>query len=60
MKQEYYQKGYNECMSGYYDKWYRYNTFDDGASYDAGCMAATLNEKCEDNCIIIECSNGRN
>ena len=28
--------GRTDCKSGYFDKWYRYNTKDDGASYLAG------------------------
>lgn len=30
--------GENDCKSGIYDKWYRYNRKDDGSAYDAGWM----------------------
>jgi uncharacterized protein with NRDE domain len=32
--------GYNDAMSGYYDKWYRYNRKDSGKRYDDGIQAA--------------------
>lgn len=46
--------GYNERMVGYYDKWYRYNTFDNGASYDKGVRRA-IAEGAVGDCTIIEC-----
>ena len=30
------QKGYEDRMAGYYDKWYRYNRLDEGKAYDEG------------------------
>jgi hypothetical protein len=50
-----YQQGKKERMAGYYDKWYRYNRKDDGAAYDDGVRAATQNDKCKKDVIIIEC-----
>lgn len=31
-----YVKGMEDCKSGIYDKWFRYNRNDDGWSYDMG------------------------
>lgn len=49
------EKGYEERMLGYYDKWYRYSHADNGRAYDAGCQEATKNPKCSDEFKIIEC-----
>ena len=46
--------GKKERMAGYYDKWYRYNRYDDGNAYDQGCLEAVNSGKAPDNCIIIE------
>lgn len=32
----YYNAGVSDCQAGYYDKWYRYNTPNDGLAYDLG------------------------
>ena len=53
--QKNYKLGYEHRMSGSYDKWYRYNTYDDGLMYDRGCRAAADSPKCESECVIIEC-----
>lgn len=47
-------QGKKDRMIGYYDKWYRYNRTDDGASYDAGCRAAIESGRAKNECIIIE------
>lgn len=47
--------GYNDRMSGYYDKWYRYNRSDNGKAYEEGQMAATYNPECEGSMTIIPC-----
>ena len=31
-----YEAGKCDCQAGYYDKWYRYNTRNDGLAYDLG------------------------
>lgn len=52
-----YERGKSDCKAGYYDKWYRYNTPQDGRAYDLGWTeqnAETQNEKVQ----FIECSNG--
>lgn len=46
--------GKRDREAGYYDKWYRYNHKDNGAAYDAGCMAAVASGNVPDNCVIIE------
>ena len=48
------QRGYNDRLSGYYDKWYRYNRQDDGAEYDRGCRLARGNSECVGRCTFIE------
>lgn len=32
----YYEAGKRDCKAGVYDKWYRYNTCNDGLAYDLG------------------------
>lgn len=49
------EKGFNERMVGYYDKWYRYNRADEGRAYDIGVRRATEEEKCVGEMRIIEC-----
>jgi len=51
------QRGYNNRLAGFYDKWYRYNRNDDGASYDAGCVKAVNSGKCKDYFTLIDCDN---
>lgn len=34
-----YQQGCDDCEAGVYDKWYRYNTPQDGRAYDLGWQA---------------------
>ena len=48
------ERGYEERMVGYYDKWYRYSHADEGAAYDAGQRIATENPKCSTEFNIIE------
>ena len=31
-----YEAGKRDCQAGYYDKWYRYKSSDDGFAYDLG------------------------
>lgn len=53
---KHYECGKSDCKAGYYDKWYRYNTPQDGRAYDLGWMeqnAETQNETVQ----FIECSN---
>lgn len=50
------QRGYEERMVGYYDKWYRYNHADEGTAYDAGQRIAIKNPKCSGEFQIIECT----
>lgn len=47
-------RGYKDRMAGYYDKWYRYNRKDDGASYDKGCVKAVNSGKCPDHFTLTE------
>jgi len=49
-------KGFNERLAGYYDKWYRRYHRDEGAAYDDGVQAATLDPRCNSDCFIIECN----
>jgi hypothetical protein len=35
-QKEYSKYGARDCRCGIYDKWYRYNTIDDGKAYDDG------------------------
>ena len=46
--------GYKDRLSGFYDKWYRYNRSDDGAAYDRGCKKAVDSGKCPDHFQLIE------
>ena len=53
MNMNHYKAGFNDAMSGLYDKWYRYNSEDNGFSYDIGFKEAK-----KDGAIIntvIEC-----
>jgi hypothetical protein len=50
------ERGYNERMAGFYDKWYRYNRKDEGAEYDKGVVLATNSTECKNECVIIECN----
>lgn len=54
LKEKNFQKGYKDRMAGFYDKYYRYNTFDSGASYDRGSQSATKEANCPEECQIIE------
>lgn len=54
LKQKNFELGYRDRMAGYYDKFYRYNTFDNGESYDKGCQSATKKANCPKECQIIE------
>lgn len=49
------QKGFEERMVGYYDKWYRYNHADEGRAYDEGVKAATAEPQCKEEMTIIPC-----
>ena len=52
------QRGYKDRVSGYYDKWYRYNRLDDGAAYDEGQRMAIKDKGDElPEMIIIPCTN---
>lgn len=48
------QRGYEERMVGWYDKWYRYSRTDEGRAYDAGQRMAADNPKCPAEFNIIE------
>lgn len=50
------QRGYKDRLSGYYDKWYRYNRADDGAAYDKGCVRAINTGKCPQHFTLIDIS----
>ena len=52
------KSGYQDRLSGFYDKWYRYNRQDDGAAYDRGCVKAVNSGKCPDHFTLIECNQG--
>lgn len=49
------ERGFNERMVGYYDKWYRYSRADEGRAYDLGVQLATTKKTCKDEMIIIPC-----
>ena len=49
------QKGYEERMVGYYDKWYRYTRADEGRAYDLGVRLAAETVGCKEEMIIIPC-----
>lgn len=51
------QRGYEERMVGFYDKWYRYSHADEGAAYDIGVRMAADNPKCRPECQYIECQS---
>jgi len=51
------QRGYNDRLAGFYDKWFRYNRQDDGAAYNRGCARAVDSGKCKDYFTLIECNN---
>lgn len=40
MNMNHYRAGFNDAMAGCYDKWYRYNSKDNGFSYNCGFKAA--------------------
>lgn len=46
-------RGERDRLAGYYDKWYRYNRSDEGAEYDAGCVAAVDSGKCPEHFTLI-------
>jgi len=48
------KRGYSDRKAGFYDKWFRYNRPDDGASYDIGCKKAVETGKCPDYFTLIE------
>lgn len=35
---KHYEASKRDCENGIYDKWYRYNTYQDGRAYDIGWM----------------------
>ena len=37
---KHYEAGKRDCKNGIYDKWYRYNTHQDGRAYDIGWTEA--------------------
>lgn len=37
---KHYEAGKRDCKNGIYDKWYRYNTYQDGQAYDMGWTEA--------------------
>ena len=47
--------GKKDRLSGYYDKWYRWNRADDGRAYDAGVKEAIADPRCVADVQIIEC-----
>lgn len=53
MNMNHYRAGFKDAMAGCYDKWYRYNSKDNGFSYDCGFKAAR-NDGASIN-QIIEC-----
>lgn len=46
--------GYDDRSVGYYDKWYRYNHFDEGRAYDRGQREAARTPGCRDDLQFIE------
>ena len=46
--------GYHDRKVGYYDKWYRYNRYDEGRGYDAGVRMAVEEINCPVEFHIIE------
>jgi len=57
MKKSDFQKGRQDRLAGFYDKWYRYNRPDDGAEYDRGCSDAVNTGRCPEHFTLIECCN---
>ena len=53
-EQEDEKRGYADRLTGYYDKWYRYNRKDGGSAYDRGCVKAVNSGKCPDHFTLIE------
>lgn len=49
------KRGYDERLTGYYDKWYRYNHADDGFAYDRGVIRALGEKDCPKEVTIISC-----
>ena len=49
------QRGYEDRMSGYYDKWYRHNRLDEGNAYDEGVRLAAKEIDCAESMYIIPC-----
>lgn len=47
--------GFKDAVSGYYDKWYRYNRKDNGKRYDEGVQAALKSGAIIEH--FIECIN---
>ena len=50
------QRGYEERMGGWYDKWYRYSRADEGRAYDLGVKLAASRDNCKAEMTIIECA----
>ena len=50
------ERGYEERMVGYYDKWYRYSRADSGRAYDLGVRLASNTCGCVQEMHIIPCS----
>ena len=50
------QRGYEERMGGWYDKWYRYSRADEGRAYDLGVRLAASRDNCKAEMTIIECA----
>ena len=46
--------GYDERGVGYYDKWHRYNEFDNGRAYDLGVQEASNTPGCPPDIQFIE------
>lgn len=59
MKEQQIQKdrkhGFADRMSGFYDKWYRYNRKDNGKAYDEGVQEAINTPGCSESLQVIEC-----
>lgn len=48
------RQGYKERGAGFYDKWYRYNCFDNGRAYDLGVSEAVNTPGCSPDVQYIE------
>lgn len=46
-----YRAGARDCANGIYDKWYRYNSFDDGEAYNIGWVEQ--NEITENDTVLF-------